>query len=89
MTSVITRLTEGPSSKRLQENLHDLIIIAWERLHNRPGSSLRLEAFRYVCGARHDEKSFMLCVVQVKDLERNENTTLALTFRAEETEYVW
>lgn len=82
MTSVVSPLQKSPSLGRLQANLHDLITCAWERLHNRRGISLRLEAFHFVSDGRRDAKSSMLCVVLVKDLERNENTTLTLSLDA-------
>lgn len=52
-------LSPSPPLRRLEANLQELIIIAYERSTNRLGSSLSLTKLEYVCGEKRDEKYYM------------------------------
>lgn len=78
-------LIESSCLELLQENLRDLIIIAWEGYNKTPGSLLRLERFRYVYGEKLDDRYCTRCDVQVRAPEQNGTTMLTLTFIVEKT----
>lgn len=75
-----TNLRASPPLKRLQENLHDLIIIAYEAYTKTHGQSLSLVALHFVSDEKHEGRFCMHFDGQVKDLDLNVNTPLSLTF---------
>lgn len=79
-TDAATTLLWSPQYTRLTETLQDLIIIAYERLTNTHGKSLRLVRFEYVSAENSGGKCYMLLNVLVKELEANVTVPLQLTF---------
>lgn len=75
-----TNLIASPPLKRLEANLHDLIIACWEAYTRTPGSSLALTKLHYVSDEKHEGKFSMHFDALVKDLDQNENTPASLTF---------
>jgi len=79
-------LMSSPPLRRLEDNLRDLITIAYERCTNRRSNSLILARLEYVISEKQDEKCFMRFGVLVKEAEQNENVPLILTIIAETEE---
>lgn len=77
-----TTLIASPCLNRLQANLHDLIIIAYEAYTKAPGNLLRLDKLVYVSGERLEDKYCMHFEGLVKDLAQHGITTVHLTFTA-------
>lgn len=73
-------LLNSQAFARLEAHLRDLIVISHEASINPHGKPLRLEQLTYVFGGTYDDKYCMHFVGLVKDLERNENTRLLLSF---------
>ena len=82
-----TSLLASPPLKRLQENLHDLIIIALEAYTQTPGNSYALTKLHYVSDEKHEGRFCMHFDGLVKDLEANVNTPLSLTFTVKIGDY--
>lgn len=85
-TSVGLTLISSPQSRRLQETLHDLIMLAYQQSTGHRGNSLSLSRLEYVSGEKNGAKYCMHLDALVKDHERNENTPLKVTLSAEVVE---
>lgn len=77
-----TTLIASPCLNRLQANLQDLIIIAYEAYTKAPGNLLRLDKLVYVSGEKLEDRYSMHFEGLVKDLAQNATTTVNLTFTA-------
>lgn len=82
-----TSLLASPPLKRLQENLHDLIIVALEAYTKTHGNSFALTNLHYVSDEKHEGRFCMHFDGLVKDLEVNVNIPLSLTFSVKIGDY--
>lgn len=78
-----TTLLLTPALKRLHRNLHDLILIAFERCINRPSKYPCLTRLQYVSDEKLEGKCCMHFVALVREQEAAESTTINLTITAE------
>lgn len=80
-------LYASPPSRRLQEHLHDLITIAYERSTNRRPRSLTLTRLEYASGENSDGKFSMHFVALVKELEAEDTLPIRLSITVNKEEW--
>jgi len=79
-------LSHSPLSRKLQEHLHDLIAITYERSTNRRCNCLHLERLEYVLGENLDGKYSMHFAALVKEANHPEYVPLKVTITASKEE---